>query len=94
MHVTIIGGGISGLATAFYLQEEARKRKMKIQYSLIESDFRFGGKVVTDMKNGFVIEGGPDQIMTQKPWGIQLCRDLGLSNRLISTKDDNKKTEK
>lgn len=92
MHVTIIGGGISGLATAFYLQEEARKRKMKIQYSLIESDFRFGGKVVTDMKNGFVIEGGPDQIMTQKPWGIQLCRDLGLSNRLISTKDDNKKT--
>ena len=92
MHVTIIGGGIAGLATAFYLQEKSRETGTPVRYTLIESDPQFGGKVVTDVVDGFVIEGGPDLILTQKPWGIQLCRDLGLGDRLMATNDERRNT--
>ena len=88
MHVTIIGGGIAGLATAFYLQKKSREQDVSIDYTLLESAPRFGGKIITQAVDDFVIEGGPDSFITPKPWGTQLCRDLGLSERLIPTNDD------
>lgn len=89
-HITIIGGGIASLATAFYLQKKNQNLRSdeNIHYTLIESDTRWGGKIVTDVIDNFVVEGGPDSFITQKPWGIQLCRDLGLDDRLIPTNDD------
>ncbi|MEW5959075.1 MAG: protoporphyrinogen oxidase [Chloroflexota bacterium] len=87
-HVTIIGGGIAGLATAFYLQKKSREAGLSIDYTLIEQSPRFGGKIITTTTpDGFVIEGGPDSFITQKPWGTQLCRDLGVADRLIPTND-------
>ncbi len=86
-HVTIIGGGIAGLATAFYLQKKSRETGADISYTLIEREPRFGGKIITDYVDDFVIEGGPDSFITQKPWGTQLCRDLGVSDRVIPTND-------
>lgn len=91
-HVTIIGGGISGLATAFYLQEKSREHNKEIQYTLVESAPYFGGKITTERVGEFVIEGGPDLMLTQKPWGVKLCQDLGLGGRLISTNDDLRQT--
>jgi oxygen-dependent protoporphyrinogen oxidase len=87
-HITIIGGGIAGLATAFYLQKKSREAGLSIDYTLIEQAPRFGGKIITDSTaEGFIIEGGPDSFITQKPWGTQLCRDLGVADRLIPTND-------
>lgn len=91
-HVTIIGGGISGLATAFYLQEKSREHGKEVQYTLIESSPYLGGKITTERVGDFVIEGGPDLMLTQKPWGVQLCHDLGLGDQLISTNDDQRHT--
>ncbi len=89
-HVTIIGGGIAGLATAFYLQQKSRESSGgdPIDFTLIESAPGFGGKIVTKATDDFVIEGGPDSFVTMKPWGTQLCRDLGLEDQLIPTNDD------
>jgi oxygen-dependent protoporphyrinogen oxidase len=86
-HVTIIGGGIAGLATAFYLQQKSRAAGVSVDYALVEAAPRFGGKIITHYHNDFVIEGGPDSFITQKPWGSQLCRDLGIADRLIPTND-------
>ena len=86
-HVTIIGGGIAGLATAFYLQKKSRETGADLSYTLIEREPRFGGKIITEHVDEFVIEGGPDSFITQKPWGTQLCRDLGVSDRIIPTND-------
>ncbi|MDP6039884.1 MAG: protoporphyrinogen oxidase, partial [Candidatus Latescibacteria bacterium] len=92
MHVTIIGGGIAGLATAFYLQEKAKEQGREVQYALLESSDRWGGKIATESVDGFLIEGGPDLLLTQKPAGIQLCKDLGLGDQLIPTNNDRQKT--
>src|ERR1051325_3224063 len=86
-HVAIIGGGISGLSAAFYLQRAAREAGIAVRYTLVERDARFGGKLVTDTVGDFVVEGGPDSFLTQKPWGVRLARDLGLEDQLIGTNE-------
>ncbi|HRV91164.1 MAG TPA: protoporphyrinogen oxidase [Anaerolineae bacterium] len=86
-HIAIIGGGIAGLATAYYLQKKREVTGASLDYTLIESDTRFGGKIITRTIDDFVIEGGPDSLVTTKPWGVALCRELGLDNDLIPTND-------
>ncbi|MCB0193991.1 MAG: protoporphyrinogen oxidase [Anaerolineae bacterium] len=86
-HAVIIGGGIAGLATAYYLQKKSAETGLPIDYTLVESEPRLGGKIITKTIDDFVIEGGPDSIVTTKPWGAKLCRDLGLDDELIPTND-------
>lgn len=80
-HVTIVGGGISGLATAYYLQQQGSLEDLS--YTLLEADGRLGGKIVTDCSEDLVIEGGPDSFVVQKPEGAALCREIGLGDELI-----------
>jgi oxygen-dependent protoporphyrinogen oxidase len=91
--VAIIGGGISGLSTAWYLQ----KGDPSLSYVLLERGERWGGKIRTDTVDGygdapFVVEGGPDSFITQKPWAMGLARELGLGEDLLPTNDDQRKT--
>ncbi len=82
--VVIIGGGVAGLATAYFLQERGHG---VVDYTLIESAPAFGGKIVSWRENGFVIEGGPDSFITQKTAALELGRALGLGDQLIGTND-------
>ena len=91
MRVAIVGGGIAGLAAAYYLQEGARDSGVPVQTTLIESDARLGGKIITQDRGGFVVEGGPDSFLTQKPWAVELCRRLGIEDRLIGTNEASRK---
>jgi oxygen-dependent protoporphyrinogen oxidase len=79
--VVIVGGGIAGLAAAHRLAREARNAVV----TLIESDSRLGGKIVTERVDGFVMEGGPDSFLASKPAGLGLCRELGIAGRLHGT---------
>ncbi len=76
----IVGGGISGLATAFHLQECGLR-----DYTLIEGAPRWGGKITTAREDGFTIEGGPDSFITQKTAGTELCKRLGLEDQLVGS---------
>ena len=90
--VVIVGGGISGLSAAYYLDQLARARGVAVNCTLVESSTRWGGKVLTetvpfDNAAPFVVEAGPDAFITQKPWALELARELGLSERLIGIND-------
>jgi oxygen-dependent protoporphyrinogen oxidase len=89
MNVAIIGGGITGLATAYYLQQQAGGR---LHTTLIESSPRLGGKITTTSENGFLIEGGPDSFITQKTAALTLCHQLGLKDHLIGCNTEHKST--
>lgn len=91
-HIVIIGGGISGLSAAWHLQQQAQSHNLDVSYTVLESSDRWGGKILTEQVDGFdnvpfVIEAGPDSFLTQKPWALQLARELGLGNRLLGTND-------
>lgn len=90
--IVIIGGGISGLATAYALMEEVRKNQTEVQCTVVERDSRWGGKILTHVKEDLLIEGGPDSFLTSKPWALELCRTLGLHDQLIPTNAQHNRT--
>jgi oxygen-dependent protoporphyrinogen oxidase len=89
--IAIIGGGIAGLSAAYYL-ERARASGVELEWTLFEKSDRFGGVIQTELRDGFVLEAGPDSFLTVKPEAAQLCRDLGLGDQLISSNDAGRKT--
>jgi protoporphyrinogen/coproporphyrinogen III oxidase len=89
--IAIIGGGISGLAAAFTLEEQ-RRAGAPVEYALFESSPRFGGVIATERVENFIVEAGPDSFLTEKPWAADLCRKLGLDNQLIGSNDAQRKT--
>jgi len=89
--IAIIGGGISGLSAAFYL-EKARAAGAELEYTLFESAQRLGGCLSSDRIEGCLVEAGPDSFLTEKPWAFTLCRELGLADQLIGSNDSQRKT--
>ncbi|GJL79147.1 MAG: protoporphyrinogen oxidase [Nitrospinaceae bacterium] len=89
--IVIIGGGIAGLAAAHRLQEEI-SAGVPLECTLLESAEQFGGKIATERFDGFVIERGPDSFISQKPAAIELCKKLGLGDRLVGTNPGQTKT--
>jgi oxygen-dependent protoporphyrinogen oxidase len=86
-HVAIVGGGITGLAAAHRLKEEAARMGIALRITLLEAASRLGGKIVTHHADGFTLEGGPDCFLTRKPWALNLCREIGLQDELIGTNE-------
>ena len=89
--IAIIGGGISGLSAAFYLQK-ARAAGADLEYTLFESGQRLGGSMYSDQVEGCLVEAGPDSFLTEKPWALSLCKDLGIADQLIGSNDAQRKT--
>jgi oxygen-dependent protoporphyrinogen oxidase len=78
-NVAVIGGGITGLAAAFYL----RKLRPNAKITLFESGSRLGGNIRTERQQEFLVDAGPDSFIAGKPAAMDLCRELGLSGELI-----------
>lgn len=89
--VVIVGGGISGLATAFSLQEKAAQAGLPIRCTILESDASWGGKIITHRIGDIVTEAGPDSFLSQKQAGLDLCMKLGLADQLINTNETAKR---
>jgi oxygen-dependent protoporphyrinogen oxidase len=90
IRIAIIGGGISGLTSAYALEDH--RRGGAVEYALYESSPRLGGVLRTDSIHGCIVEAGPDSFLTEKPWAADLCRSLGLEDQLIGSNDADRKT--
>lgn len=87
LSVVVVGGGISGLAAAHRATELARERAIELELKVVEARGRLGGTIVTERLHGFVVEGGPDSFLSEKPWALALCGRLGLESKLVRTDD-------
>ena len=79
MDVIVIGAGIAGLAAAYELAERG------VRFAVLEASGRAGGLILTEHLNGFTIEAGAESMLAQKPAAVQLCEELGLGPRVITT---------
>ncbi|HEU5139808.1 MAG TPA: protoporphyrinogen oxidase [Bacillales bacterium] len=82
-HLVILGGGITGLTAAFYINKAILDEQLPLKISLLEASGRLGGKIKTVRQNGFVIEQGPDSFLERKKSAAQLVKDVGLEEELV-----------
>ncbi|MBI4329266.1 MAG: protoporphyrinogen oxidase [Chloroflexi bacterium] len=83
LNVAIVGGGVTGLATAYYLEQAAKAEGWDLHGVLVEQEGSLGGKALTVDEGGFLVEGGPDACLTQKPWALSLVKALGMEGEIV-----------
>lgn len=76
--VVVIGGGVSGLTTAYRLAAAG------VDVTVREASDRAGGKLGTTQVGDVRLETGADSFVARKPWAVDLCRELGLAGELVS----------
>ncbi|MEC0092015.1 protoporphyrinogen oxidase [Paenibacillus macquariensis] len=81
--VVVIGGGITGLSTAYYLQKHILRNNLDVNIVLVEANNRLGGKVRTLHEGEFTMESGADSIVTRKTNVAPLIEELGLQDEVV-----------
>jgi oxygen-dependent protoporphyrinogen oxidase len=91
MKAIVVGGGISGLATAYLLQKKAQAARIELEVILLEEEQRIGGKIWSIKDEGFLCEWGPNGFLDSKPQTLELCRALGAAPQLLRSNDNARK---
>jgi len=84
--VVVVGAGIAGLTAALDLAEAG------VAVTVVEAGDRLGGKIATSRVGGLVVEAGADSFLSTKPAGLALCRRLGITDRLVNSNADDRRT--
>src|SRR5580700_12088724 len=74
-HVVIVGGGISGLAAAFFLRDEA------VRVTVLEGSPRLGGKLSVSGVAGVAVDEGAEALLVTRPEGTALIAEAGLDDQ-------------
>ena len=70
MKIAIVGGGISGLSLAYYLQDD-------FEVTIFEKD-KWGGKAYTQKVDNYLLEEGVNGFLSNSPRTLELCEDIGI----------------
>ncbi len=89
--IVIIGGGISGLATAYAVEQVAAARGLKVETIVLEKNGRLGGKIQSIRDEGYLCEWGPNGFLDNKPMTLDLCDRLGIRGQLARSNDNARK---
>ncbi len=90
--IGIIGAGISGLATAYYLLQESLVQNLEIDLTILERSDRLGGVIWSEKTEGFLLEGGPQNFVAFKPQTLELIKELGLGDKVMGSNDQLRQT--
>ena len=85
--VAVIGGGISGLSTAYYLKKESARCNKEIEINIIDRSNNLGGVFRSKQIEGFLLEHGPENWISYKPQALELVKELGLEDQVIGSND-------
>ncbi|MEL4026444.1 protoporphyrinogen oxidase [Lysinibacillus endophyticus] len=81
--VVVIGGGITGLCTMYYLKRQAKENDMPIRLILAEKNPYLGGKMHTVYEQGFIMETGADSMVARHPSVLKLVKELDFESELV-----------
>ena len=84
--IAVIGAGIGGLSAAHTLKK-ARDNGQELEITVYESAERCGGKMMSERKDGYLCEYGPNSLLDNKPSAIALCEEVGLKNKILKSND-------
>jgi oxygen-dependent protoporphyrinogen oxidase len=76
--VVVVGGGVSGLATAWFLRQQAPE----LDVTVLEGSGRLGGKLRTVELEGLDVDTGAEAMLNRRPEAVHLARDIGLGDKL------------
>ena len=76
-HVVVVGGGITGLAAAFFLKDQA------VRVTVLEGSPRLGGKLLASDVAGVAMDEGAEALLARRPEGIELIKAVGLGDDLV-----------
>ncbi|MGW3667854.1 protoporphyrinogen oxidase [Streptomyces sp. NPDC005141] len=77
-HVVIIGGGIAGLAAAFYLRNEP------VRVTVLEGSSRIGGKLSVSEVAGVAVDEGAESLYANRRKTTGLVKETGLGEQIMS----------
>lgn len=80
--IAIIGAGITGLSSAYFI----KSKRPDIDVTIYESSNRVGGKIQTYRNEGYTIELGPESYLGRKQIMTDIAKDIGLEDQLITNK--------
>ncbi|WP_329136484.1 protoporphyrinogen oxidase [Streptomyces sp. NBC_01476] len=77
-HVVVVGGGVAGLAAAFFLRNEP------VRVTVLEGSSRIGGQLAVSELAGTVIDEGAESTYARRPKTARLLKEAGLDDRVVS----------
>jgi len=77
-HVVVVGGGIAGLAAAFFLKDEP------VRVTLLEGSPHLGGKLSASEVAGVPMDEGAEALLARRPEGTALITATGLGDDLVA----------
>ncbi|MGD0524277.1 MAG: protoporphyrinogen oxidase [Polyangiaceae bacterium] len=89
--ILVVGGGVAGLAGARAALLRARELGRDVRIAVVERAPRFGGVLVTERVDGFLLDAGADSWVVTKPQATALARALGLGGALMGTRPENRR---
>jgi protoporphyrinogen/coproporphyrinogen III oxidase len=75
--VAVVGGGIAGLAAAYFLRDAA-------SVTVLEGSARLGGKLAASEVAGIAADEGAEALLARRPEGTDLIRAVGLADQLVA----------
>ncbi len=90
--VAVVGAGISGLATAYYLQKAAHEKAVEMDVVVLDQSDQAGGVICTQQVDGFLLEWGPENFVPFRKQILDLIHAVGLSDQVIGSNDHIRRT--
>jgi oxygen-dependent protoporphyrinogen oxidase len=82
--LVVVGGGISGVATAWAAERAAKAHGLELEITVLEKDDAVGGKARTVFEKGWMVETGPLGFLGSEPSVGNLASEVGMADKLQS----------
>ena len=86
--IAIVGGGIAGLATAWFIKDRFANSGDDVSIKIFEQQHRMGGTIGVTRQDGFIVDWGPNGFLDKSPLTLEMIGALRLSDQLIKANDN------